>query len=103
MEKLMELLETKTSLVMHVALTTTLCILFALGFIASTVLYGFNAQFWSKEAPLNSTSQRNGKQLAVLGFMLATFFLIVFLLTLSAGNQSGHIVPSLPQPKKSKA
>jgi len=88
------------NLVMHVALTTTLCILFALGFIASVVLYAFNAQFWSKETPLNTQTQRNGKQLAVVGFLLSVFFLLLFLLTLSAGNQSGHIVPTLPKPKK---
>jgi hypothetical protein len=87
---------------MHVALTTTLCILLGLGFIASTVLWGFNSRFWNQDVSVNTDQQKRGTELAVIGFVLATFFFISFLLVLSAGNSSGHIVPSFPQGKKGK-
>jgi hypothetical protein len=80
---------------MHAALTTFLCFLWALLFIGATVLFGINSKFWNKgqDEFLSTPSQINNKNLAVLGFLLMIVFGLLFVLTLSAGNQGGYLRP----------
>jgi hypothetical protein len=80
---------------MHAAVTTALCFLWALLFIGATVLFGFNARFWNKgqDQFLNTETQINNMNWAVLGYVLMITFALLFVLTLSAGNQGGHLKP----------
>jgi hypothetical protein len=80
---------------MHAAVTTALCFLWALSFIGASVLFGYNCSYWNKGNPqnLNTSAQINKKNLAVLGFLLMIFSGLLFILTLSAGNQGGHLKP----------
>lgn len=80
---------------MHPAVTTTLCFLWFLLFVGASVLFGYNCSFWNKGQALNlnTSAQINKKNLAVLGYLFMIVFALLFVLTLSAGNQGGHLKP----------
>jgi hypothetical protein len=74
--------------------TTLLCLLWFILFALSSLLFGLNVISWNKNGPLNTPNQRQSQRRSILGLLGIITFSVLFLLTLSAGNSPGHIVPS---------
>jgi hypothetical protein len=79
---------------MHAAVTTLLCILWFVLFALSSLLFGVNVINWNNNGPLNTPNQKQSQNRSVLGLLGIIVFSTLFLLTLSAGNSPGHLVPS---------
>jgi len=86
--------EIKLLVKMHETATTLLCILWFILFALSSLLFGFNVINWNNNGPLNTPNQKLSQNRAILGLLGIIAFSTLFLLTLSAGNSPGHIVPS---------
>ena len=79
---------------MHATVTTLLCIVWFLLFALSTLLFGVNVINYNNNKPENTPNQKQSQNRAVLGLLGIITFSTLFLLTLSAGNSPGHIIPS---------